>query len=76
MLQAVKLLPDYVQIPSAFSSPLRYKHGPSSERTPSVVATVCPSLPLRLGVDAILEDVQVVCGCYGNDILRRMPSHV
>lgn len=36
----------------------------------------CPSLPLRLGTDAILEDVQVVCGCYGNDILGGMPSHV
>lgn len=34
------------------------------------------SLPLRLGVDAILEDVQVVGGCYGDDILRWMPSHV
>lgn len=34
------------------------------------------SLSLRLRVDTILEDVQVVGGCYGNDILRWVPSHV
>lgn len=35
-----------------------------------------PSLCLRLRVDSILEDVQVVGGCYGDDILRWVPSHV
>lgn len=35
-----------------------------------------PSLCLCLRVDSILEDVQVVGGCYGNDILRWVPSHV
>lgn len=35
---------------------------------------VFPSL--RLSVDPILEDVQVVGGCYGDDVLRRVPSHV
>lgn len=34
------------------------------------------SLCLRLRVDSILEDVQVVGGCYGDDILRWVPSHV
>ena len=29
-----------------------------------------------IGVDAILEDVQVVGGCYGDDVLRWVPSHV
>ena len=27
-------------------------------------------------VDTILEDVQVVGGCYGDDVLRWVPSHV
>lgn len=34
------------------------------------------SLHLCLWVDTILEDVQIVGGSYGNDILRWVPSHV
>lgn len=33
-------------------------------------------LCLGLRVDPILEDVQVVGGCNGDNILRRMPRHV
>lgn len=35
-----------------------------------------PSLRLRVGADPILEDVQVVGGCDGDDVLRRVPGHV
>lgn len=35
-----------------------------------------PSLSLPLRVDAVLKDVQVVSGCYGDDILSWVPSHV
>lgn len=35
-----------------------------------------PSLCLCVGVDSILEYVQVVGGCYGDDILWWVPGHV
>lgn len=42
----------------------------------SVIHVVAHPLSLCLRVEPVLENVQVVGGCYSDDILWRMPGHV
>lgn len=64
--------------PGAFSKTSKYMWVIicQSVKAPWLPLSVSPSLCVRLRADTILEDVQVVGGCYGDDVLRWVPSHV